>query len=97
MNTQSDAVPQDPTGPRETVPAAVAETRPLYWSVRRELWEFRSIYIVPLAFAAVFLFGFLISIVTITRASSFQLFDAIFRRKLSWDKTARYRSTSFTI
>ena len=43
------------------------------------------------------LFGFLISIVTITRASTFQLFDAVFRRKLSWDKTARYRATSFTI
>jgi ABC-2 type transport system permease protein len=33
----------------------------LYWSVRRELWENRSIYLAPLAVAAVFLFGFLIS------------------------------------
>jgi len=33
----------------------------MYWSVRRELWENRSIYIAPLAVAAVFLFGFLIS------------------------------------
>ncbi len=33
----------------------------LYWSVRRELWENRSIYIAPLAVAALFLFGFLIS------------------------------------
>lgn len=40
---------------------AVTATRPLYWSVRRELWENRSIYIVPLAAAAVALFGFLIS------------------------------------
>jgi ABC-2 type transport system permease protein len=61
MNTQSDAVPEYPIDPRETPPAALAETRLLYWSVRRELWEFRSIYIVPLAFAAVSLFGFLIS------------------------------------
>jgi ABC-2 type transport system permease protein len=37
------------------------ETRPLYWSVRRELWENRSITIAPLAVAAVFLFGFMIS------------------------------------
>ena len=36
-------------------------TRPYYWSVRRELWEYRSIYIAPLAVAAVYLFGFLIS------------------------------------
>jgi ABC-2 type transport system permease protein len=43
------------------VPATTSETRPLYWSVRRELWENRSIYLAPLAVAAVFLFGFLIS------------------------------------
>jgi ABC-2 type transport system permease protein len=33
----------------------------MYWSVRRELWENRSIYIAPLAVAAVMLFGFAIS------------------------------------
>jgi ABC-2 type transport system permease protein len=33
----------------------------MYWSVRRELWENRSIYIAPLVVAAVGLFGFLIS------------------------------------
>jgi ABC-2 type transport system permease protein len=33
----------------------------MYWLVRRELWEHRSIYIAPLAVAAVFLFGFLIA------------------------------------
>ena len=33
-------------------PAAMSATRPLYWSVRRELWENRSIYIAPLAVAA---------------------------------------------
>ena len=37
-------------------------TRPLYWSVRRELWESRSVYAAPLAVAALFLFGFLISL-----------------------------------
>ncbi len=35
--------------------------RLLYWSVRRELWENRSVYIAPLAAACVFLFGFVIS------------------------------------
>jgi ABC-2 type transport system permease protein len=40
-------------------------TRPLYWSVRRELWENRSIHVAPLAAAAVLLFGFLISTVTL--------------------------------
>lgn len=34
-----------------------APTRPFYWSVWRELWENRSIYIAPLIVAAVILFG----------------------------------------
>jgi ABC-2 type transport system permease protein len=41
----------------------VSETRPLYWSVRRELWENRSIYFAPLIVAGVFLLGFLITLV----------------------------------
>lgn len=47
--------------PRTGAPASLAATRPLYWSVRRELWENRSIYIAPVAVAALTLFGFLIS------------------------------------
>jgi ABC-2 type transport system permease protein len=35
-------------------------TQAMYWSVRRELWENRSIYIAPLAVAAVMVFGFFI-------------------------------------
>jgi len=35
-------------------------TQSLYWSVRRELWENRGIYIAPAAVAAVALFAFLI-------------------------------------
>jgi ABC-2 type transport system permease protein len=38
-----------------------APTRPLYWSVCRELWENRSINIAPLIVAAVQVFGFAIS------------------------------------
>src|SRR6202163_459502 len=38
-----------------------APTRPLYWSVWRELWENRSIYIAPLIVAAVQVVGFAIS------------------------------------
>jgi ABC-2 type transport system permease protein len=43
----------------------MAATRPMYWAVRRELWEYRSIYLAPLAVAALFLFGFLISLITL--------------------------------
>src|SRR5437763_9561267 len=38
-----------------------APTRPFYWSVWRELWENRSIYIAPLIVAIIVLFGFLVS------------------------------------
>jgi ABC-2 type transport system permease protein len=40
-----------------------SSTQPLYWSVRRELWENRSIYVAPLIVAVVVLFGFLVSTV----------------------------------
>jgi ABC-2 type transport system permease protein len=35
----------------------------LYWAITRELWENRSIYLAPLAVAAVFLVGFLIGLI----------------------------------
>ena len=38
-------------------------TRPMYWSVRRELWENRSITIAPLAVAALVLFASLVGMV----------------------------------
>src|SRR3954464_9665858 len=38
--------------------APMTQTRPFYWSVRRELWDNPSIYIAPLIAAGVVLFGF---------------------------------------
>jgi len=38
-------------------------THPFYWSVRREVWEHRSIYIAPVIVAGLVLFGFLIRII----------------------------------
>ncbi len=61
MNTPSNAMPGSTLDARPSAPALDSPTRPLYWSIRRELWEYRSIYIAPLAAAAVFLFGFSIS------------------------------------
>jgi ABC-2 type transport system permease protein len=58
MNTQSEAMAQ--LEANVTVPVVIPASRRLYWSVRRELWENRSIYIAPLAVAAVFLVAFLI-------------------------------------
>jgi ABC-2 type transport system permease protein len=62
MSDSLNAMPEVPDS-RETAPAAMQAPRPLYWSVRRELWENRSIYLAPLTVAAVFLFGFLISMI----------------------------------
>jgi ABC-2 type transport system permease protein len=39
-------------------PAVLSATRPFYWSVRRELWEYRSIYLAPLSIAGVILLGY---------------------------------------
>jgi ABC-2 type transport system permease protein len=36
-------------------------TRPVYWTIRRELWENRSVLLAPLAVAALIFFGFLLS------------------------------------
>lgn len=62
MNTQSNTMPEAFESQR-VAPAVLSATRPLYWSIRRELWEHRSIYIAPLAAAGVFLFGFMISLI----------------------------------
>src|SRR6202011_6028672 len=67
MNTQSNAVPESPLDMQGMTPAVVSATRPMYWSVRRELWENRSIYIAPLAAAAIAMLGFLISLYWLPR------------------------------
>src|SRR5207248_1991993 len=44
-------------------PDKLAAARRFYWSLRREFWESRSIYLAPLAVALLFLLGFAISTV----------------------------------
>jgi ABC-2 type transport system permease protein len=58
----SAAVTLEPTGVSDPGHKA-SQTGAFYWSVRRELWENRSIYIAPLIVACVELFGFLLSTV----------------------------------
>jgi ABC-2 type transport system permease protein len=43
-------------------PPVISVARRMYWSVRRELWESRSIYLAPLLVAGVLLLAFLISV-----------------------------------
>ena len=65
--------------PNESHP--IAPTRPLYWSVRRELWENRSIYIAPLIVAAVQVFGFAISTIGLAeRRRAVLLLDPVHQR-----------------
>jgi ABC-2 type transport system permease protein len=58
--TPSNAIPESPL--EASAPAVVWAARRMYWSIRRELWEYRAIYLAPLSAAAVFLFGFLIAL-----------------------------------
>src|ERR1700730_17318567 len=81
MNTQSNALPEsfDSHG---IPPAPMSTTRPLYWSIRRELWENRSIYIAPLVAAVVFLFGFVINLLSMRRRIGTSLLDSAQQHEL---------------
>jgi ABC-2 type transport system permease protein len=56
-------MPGSPLESHLVAPAVIPASRRFHWLVRRELWEYRSIYIAPLAAAALFLLGFLIYLV----------------------------------
>ncbi len=60
MNPPSNVAVELPLEPQTGVTDAIARTRPFYWSVRREMWENRSILFAPLVVAAVVLTAFLI-------------------------------------
>ncbi|MCA1583143.1 MAG: ABC transporter permease [Acidobacteria bacterium] len=61
MNTKS-SVPTDLVlDSRSVPPARMASTRPLWWSIRRELWENRSLTIAPLAVS-----GFVLLVMLVT-------------------------------
>ncbi len=49
----------------EAAPVEISPVRRLEWSVRRELWENRSIYLAPLAVGAIFLVGFFIGVLSL--------------------------------
>jgi ABC-2 type transport system permease protein len=63
VNLPPNHLPDSPAGRAQTLPAAASAPRPFYWSVRRELWENRSLYIAPLAVAGVILVGYSISLI----------------------------------
>ena len=65
MNGQATDAPDHPAKPQAIAP--LPTKRRMYWSIRRELWENRSIYLAPLAVAGVILFGFVLRTVTLPR------------------------------
>jgi ABC-2 type transport system permease protein len=67
MTTPSNAAPESFES-QVAAPVVLAQTRPFYWSVRREVWENRSIYVAPLAVAAVSFLGFLVSLHGLARS-----------------------------
>jgi ABC-2 type transport system permease protein len=58
MNTSSQATSEFRAESSGITPSVLSATRPFYWSVRKELWEYRSIYLAPASIAAVILLGF---------------------------------------
>jgi ABC-2 type transport system permease protein len=63
MNPQSNGASEPGYDSRANTGATLAATRPMYWSLRRELWENRSVYIALLAAGAVLAFGSVITLV----------------------------------
>jgi ABC-2 type transport system permease protein len=61
MNTSSNAVPESETIAQPMAAPAMAAMRPYLWSLRRELWENKFIYVAPLGVAALFLLVFAIA------------------------------------
>ena len=63
MNAGTSVLPEAPLASPVRAPTLIPATQHFYWALRREFWESRSIYLAPLAVAALFLAGFLISLI----------------------------------
>jgi ABC-2 type transport system permease protein len=59
----------------EIAPPRLTPTRPMYWSIRREIWENRSIYAAPVVTACIMLFGFLVSTISLPHRMRVALAD----------------------
>ncbi|HEY5072516.1 MAG TPA: hypothetical protein VII63_10850 [Caulobacteraceae bacterium] len=67
MTTSADAAPQS-FEPGSAARPPASRTPPFLWSVRRELWEHRAIFVAPLIVAGVMLLGFIVSMGDLPRA-----------------------------
>ena len=83
MSTQSNVMPESSLQSERVADVSMTAARLMYWSVKRELWENRAIYVAPVAVACVFLFGFSISIFHLLfSAHSGPAIDLMQRREL---------------
>ena len=62
MNTPSNVATESSLQSAAVVSAEVSSTQRFYWAVRRELWEYRSIYLAPVIVGAIALLGFFVSL-----------------------------------
>jgi ABC-2 type transport system permease protein len=67
MNTPSNGAAVLPADSAKVAPAAMSESRLLYWSVRRELWENRFLYLAPLVVNAFVLLASFVSVFSLPR------------------------------
>lgn len=82
MNTPSNVMAESPSRSAAMAPVEISLARRLWWSVRRELWENRAIYVAPVAVAAIFLVGFFIGLVGLPdRMRAAQALDPIPQRQ----------------
>lgn len=66
MSMPTITLADSPNSAPDTAPAAYPPTRLLFWSVRRELWENRSVTIAPFAAAGLLILAILIPILIFT-------------------------------
>lgn len=63
MTSQANAVTGSPAAQRQVATSVPSIARPFYWSIRRELWEYRVIYLVPLMAAALLLLAVVVRVI----------------------------------
>jgi ABC-2 type transport system permease protein len=79
MNTQTNVMSS--AGEQAAANTPGPPMRLFFWSLRREFWEYRSLYIAPLAAAGIFLFGFIVTIGhQVTKMRGMSGMDAIHQR-----------------
>jgi len=79
MNSQTNVMSS--AGEQAAANTSGPPVRPFFWSLRREFWEYRSLYIAPLAAAGIFLLGFIVTIGhQVTKMRGMAGMDAIHQR-----------------